>query len=76
LLVSIGESQRIASKDKFGDDQILNVYIIGNWTMFSPIVTISLLRRVVTCDMSFHPDCGMYHGENCPNDCLWHRSTT
>jgi hypothetical protein len=28
LFVSIGESQRIASKDEFGDDQILNVYMI------------------------------------------------
>jgi hypothetical protein len=30
LFVSIGESQRIASKDQPGNDQILNVYIIGN----------------------------------------------
>jgi hypothetical protein len=31
FFVSIGGSQRIASKDKLGKDQLLNVYIIVNW---------------------------------------------
>jgi autonomous glycyl radical cofactor GrcA len=30
LFVSIGERQKIASKDEVRNDQILNVYIIGN----------------------------------------------
>jgi hypothetical protein len=43
LFVSIGESQRIASKDRFGEDQILNVYII--WNCIHHKMTIKLTRN-------------------------------